>query len=166
MLELAEFTSLHYVRATDVAARLGLAAALAALLGIDRELRNKPVGLRTFMLVSTGAAAFALLTMELVFSMAVDDKLQMDPSRVVQGIIEGIGFLGAGAIIQGQRTVRGVTTGASIWLVGAIGLACGFGFYIQAVMVTTLGVIVLTVLGAIERALLKRPPTREDEEMR
>ena len=98
----SEWLALAYVGPGEVAARLLLAAGLAAVIGIEREARNKPMGLRTFMLVSVGAAGFSLIVMELIYGISETEPLQMDPSRVMQGIIGGIGFLGAGAIIQGH----------------------------------------------------------------
>jgi putative Mg2+ transporter-C (MgtC) family protein len=144
-----------YADLAEILTRLLLACVLAALIGLDRELRSKPVGLRTMMLVSLGAAAFSVVVVEMVQIMDEVGRdqasLAMDPSRVVEGIVGGIGFLGAGAIIQGRDRVLGVTTGASIWVVGAIGMACGFGFYVHAAVVTGIAILVLTVLGAIER---------------
>jgi putative Mg2+ transporter-C (MgtC) family protein len=147
-----------YADLGEILTRLLLACALAALIGLDRELRSKPVGLRTMMLVSLGAAAFSIVVLEMVQTMdevgTGQARLAMDPSRVVEGIVGGIGFLGAGAIIQGRDRVLGVTTGASIWVVGAIGMACGFGFYVHAAIVTGIAILVLTVLGALEHWML------------
>ena len=133
--------------------RLGAAAILSGLLGLDREIKNKPLGLRTNILVALGACSFGLVTLELVELFRADPKLGqvVDPSRVVQGIVEGIGFLGTGAIIHSRGRVQGTTTGAAIWVVGAIGIACGFGFYLHAAAVAAIAFIVLTMLGAIER---------------
>lgn len=131
--------------------RLGAAAVLAGILGLERELRHKPLGLRTNILVALGACSFGLITMELIDLFRRGDGLgTIDPSRVVQGIIEGIGFLGTGAIIQSRHDVYGATTGATIWVVGAIGIACGFGFFLQATAAAVVALLVLTVLGAIE----------------
>lgn len=135
--------------------RLGLAALLSGLLGLDRELRHKPLGLRTNILVALGACSFGLMTLELVDLFRHDQSLgTVDPSRVVQGIVEGIGFLGTGAIIHSRGEVRGVTTGATVWVVGAIGLACGFGMYLHAAVLALAALAVLTVLGLIERRFL------------
>ena len=132
--------------------RLGAAAALSGLLGLEREIKNKPLGLRTNIRVALGACSFGLVTLELVGLFQREQSLgQVDPSRVVQGIIEGIGFLGTGAIIQSRHDVIGATTGATIWVVGAIGIACSFGLYLQAATVTAVAFLVLTVLGAVER---------------
>lgn len=128
--------------------RLGLAIVLSALVGIDRELKHKPLGLRTNMLVALGAASFSLMAMQLVHVLAPGPpELRIDPGRVMEAIVGAIGFLGAAAIIQGRFELFGATTGASIWVVGAIGMACGFGFYALAVAVTVAGMLVLTVLG-------------------
>lgn len=135
----------------EAVTRLGAAALLAGILGLEREIRNKPLGLRTNILVAVGACSFGLITMELVDLFRRDDGLgTIDPSRVVQGIVEGIGFLGTGAIIQSRGDVYGATTGATIWVVGAIGIACGFGFYLQAAAAAVVALLVLTVLGAVE----------------
>jgi putative Mg2+ transporter-C (MgtC) family protein len=130
--------------------RLALAIVLSGLLGIDRELKHKPLGLRTNMLVALGAASFSLMALQLVHELASGpSSIQIDPSRVMEAIVGAIGFLGAAAIIQGRFELFGATTGASIWVVGGIGMACGFGFYGLAVVVTVAGLFVLTVLGFI-----------------
>ena len=133
------------------------AAGLAGVLGLEREIKDKPLGLRTNILVALGACSFGLITLDLVELFRREPDLgQIDPSRVVQGIIEGIGFLGTGAIIQSRREVIGATTGASIWVVGAIGLACSFGMFAHAIALTVIAFLVLFVLGAAERWF--RPP--------
>lgn len=142
-----------YVTLGEILTRIGLAAAFASVIGIDRELRQKPVGLRSFILVALGAASFCLITMEVFVGLEQELELALDPSRTIQGIIGGIGFLGAGAIIQDRGHVRGVTTGACIWVTGAIGVACGFGLYLQAGALTLIAAIVLIVLGIVERHL-------------
>ena len=130
--------------------RLGLAIVLSGLLGIDRELKHKPLGLRTNMLVALGAASFSLMSMQIVHVFAGGPtQIRIDPGRVMEAIVGAIGFLGAAAIIHGRFELFGATTGASIWVVGAIGMACGFGFYMLAVAVTAAGLFVLTVLGLI-----------------
>lgn len=132
--------------------RLGAAALLGSLLGVEREYRNKPLGLRTNMLVAVGAASFGMMVFELTEMMReVGDHVMLDPTRVVEGIIGGIGFLGTGAIIRGRGDVIGTTTGATIWVVGGIGLACGFGLYSHAALVTFVAFLVLAVLGFFER---------------
>ena len=100
--------------------RLVLAIVLSAAVGIDRELKHKPLGLRTNMLVALGAASFSLMALQLVHELAGGpSSIQIDPSRVMEAIVGAIGFLGAAAIIQGRFELFGATTGASIWVVGA-----------------------------------------------
>ncbi|MFO1067866.1 MAG: MgtC/SapB family protein [Geminicoccaceae bacterium] len=138
--------------------RLGAAALLGGILGLERELKDKPLGLRTNMLMALGACAFGLLTVDVVELFRRDPELgHVDPSRVIQGIVEGIGFLGTGAIIQARGNVQGATTGATIWVVGAIGIACSFGLLLLAVTVTGIALLVLAVLGGVERLLRTRP---------
>jgi putative Mg2+ transporter-C (MgtC) family protein len=135
----------------DAGLKLVVAALLGGLLGLDREIRRKPLGLRTNMLMAIGACAFAMIVMDMVELFHRTPGLgNIDPSRVIQGVVEGIGFLGTGAIIQDRGQVRGATTGAMIWVVGAVGMACGFSLYLHAVLFALIAFFVLTVLGAIE----------------
>ena len=109
------------------------------------------------MLVALGAASFCLIMVELLHVPNPGSNARpIDAGRVLEGIIGGIGFLGAGAIIQGRQRVLGATTGAAIWVVGAIGMACGFGLFVHAIAVTLLALFVLTVLGLLERAGRRR----------
>jgi len=132
----------------EVAVRLGAAIGFACLIGIDRELKHKPLGLRTNMLMALGSASFSVLVIELMHLPAPGPHASpIDAGRVIEGIIGGIGFLGAGAIIRERSDVRGATTGAAIWAVGAIGVACGFGYYVHAALIMLLALFVMTVLG-------------------
>ncbi|MGC2853848.1 MgtC/SapB family protein [Novispirillum sp. DQ9] len=144
--------------------RFAAASVLAGLLGINREWRNKPAGLRTHILVAVAACAFALLSLELFLESAdMAEGAQSDPVRVVEAVVKGVAFLGAGVIIQSGGTVTGVTTGASIWVAGAIGLAAGIGSMRIALLCTVFGLVALIVLGWIERVAVRRPP-RDGEE--
>jgi putative Mg2+ transporter-C (MgtC) family protein len=146
----------------EASLRLALAILLSATVGIDRELKHKPLGLRTNMLVALGAASFSLMALHLVHDLADGPStIRIDPSRVMEAIVGAIGFLGAAAIIQGRFELFGATTGASIWVVGAIGMACGFGFYALALAVTVAGLFVLTVLGLFTG---RGASSREDHE--
>lgn len=138
----------------ETGSRLLAAALLGALLGIDREVKDKPLGLRTNMLVAIGACSFGIIAFDLADLFRQQQDLgHVDPARVIEGIIGGIGFLGTGAIIQSRGSVVGATTGATIWVVGAIGLACGFGLYLHAVLVAVVAFFVLSVLGFVTRRM-------------
>lgn len=126
--------------------RLLAASLCGALLGIEREVKHRPAGLRTFMLVSLGSAGYSLTLINILSLFQDSSSMSMDPLRIIEGIIGGIGFLGAGAIIQSQGHVKGVTTGASIWISGSIGLSCGFGFYLFAFMMTGITLVILVAL--------------------
>ena len=141
----------------EAGTRLLIAAALGMVAGFEREFRHKPAGIRTHMLVATGSAAFMILALEMAIGpLNVIDKTSTDPSRIIQGIIGGIGFLGAGAIIQGGREVTGLTTGASIWVAGAIGIASGIGFIDFAVLLTVVVVAIVYVIGRIEKYVMNK----------
>jgi putative Mg2+ transporter-C (MgtC) family protein len=130
----------------DVFLRLGAAVLAGAVIGLDRQVRNKPAGLRTMSLVALGAAVFVVAAA----SAASADSA----SRVIQGVITGVGFLGAGSIIRGTReeSVRGLTTAASIWLAAAVGVACGLALWPVVLVSCGLGLFIL-VLEPIDRWL-------------
>lgn len=129
----------------EILIRLSAAVACGALLGFEREAQNKPAGLRTHMMVALGSAAFTLIALELA-EQAAGSEGRPDPTRVVQGIVGGIGFLGAGSILQSRGGIRGITTAAGIWVMGAIGVACGGGEYVIAVVTA---VFAVTIMGAV-----------------
>ena len=136
----------------EIAGRLLLAMAFGMVLGIDREARDKPAGMRSHMLVSLAAASLTLMTFAIIdASESFGDTVQSDPLRVIQAVVAGIAFLGAGAIIQGRNGVKGITTGASMWVAGAIGIAAGLGHYALATLTTLFAVLVLYILGKLER---------------
>lgn len=132
-----------------MALRLLTATALAALIGFERERHERAAGLRTHALVGLGACLFMLTSM-LGFREVLGPHVTLDPSRVAAQVVTGVGFLGAGTIVIGRRTVRGLTTAASIWTVAAIGLAVGGGLYVPALMSAVLALIVLLVLRWLE----------------
>lgn len=141
----------------DILTRLGVATGLALAVGLERELRGKPAGLRSHMLVALGAAAFIIVGMEILHTMPQgDDSARIDPTRIIEGVIGGIGFLGAGTIIRSGASVQGITTGASIWLAGAIGIAAGVSQFPLAIMVTVLALIIMIVLGYFEREVIEK----------
>lgn len=136
--------------------RLLLAIALGGVIGFEREIRNRPAGLRTHILVSLAAASFTLITIEIFHEVGdvPGDSARADPLRIVDAVTAGVAFIAAGAIIQSQGDVKGLTTGAAIWLAGAIGVACGIGFYLVASLAAGLAVIVLRVVGWAEQKWL------------
>ena len=139
----------------DMLIRLLAAAGLALIVGLERELRGKAAGLRSHMLVSLGASAFIMTGLDIMFATAGGDpSARIDPTRIVQGVIGGIGFLGAGSIIQSRGNIQGITTGASIWTAGAIGVACGIGNLALAGMLTVLALIIVVVLRLFEREVI------------
>jgi putative Mg2+ transporter-C (MgtC) family protein len=134
----------------DVLLRLGAAVLVGALIGFDREIRNKPAGMRTIALVALGSAVFVMTALG-------EATLTDGTSRAIQGIVTGVGFLGAGTIIRGQteESVRGLTTAASIWLAAAIGIACGLAYWPLVLVSCGFGVLIL-VIEPIDRWLKAR----------
>ncbi|HEY2935892.1 MAG TPA: MgtC/SapB family protein [Gaiellaceae bacterium] len=124
----------------DVALRLVVAAVLGGAVGLERELREREAGLRTHLLVSVGAAVFTLVSAYGFsdFRYGLNTGITLDPTRIAAQIVTGIGFLGAGAIIRQGLSVRGLTTAATLWVVAAIGLASGAGYYSAAVVGTAI----------------------------
>jgi len=136
---LAEFADAADVeQITRILTRLMLAAVLGGVLGYERENQGKAAGIRTHMLVAMGSALFVLVPQQA--GMTIPDL-----SRVIQGIVAGIGFLGAGAIIKnrGEDDVQGLTTAAGVWMTAAIGIACGLGRESTALLSTLLALLVL-----------------------
>ncbi|MEP7283269.1 MAG: MgtC/SapB family protein [Rubrivivax sp.] len=137
--EFSNATDVEHI--TRILVRLLLAALLGGVLGYDRERQGKAAGVRTHMLVAMGSALFVLVPEQAGMSVA-------DMSRVIQGVIAGIGFLGAGAIIKGRdgEEVQGLTTAAGVWMTAAIGVACGLGRESTALLSTLLALFVLAVM--------------------
>jgi putative Mg2+ transporter-C (MgtC) family protein len=128
----------------DFIVRLLLAAGLGAALGLEREMRRKPAGLRTNMLIAIGSALFSLISIEMARQGGTSD-------RIAANILTGVGFLGGGAILRSGKSVLGMTTAATIWVNAAIGMAAGIGETMLAVSATGITLIVLGVLPPIER---------------
>src|SRR5262245_49935175 len=122
----------------DIFARLAVAAGLGAAVGFERELRDREAGMRTHLLVALGSCLFTLVSAYgfQEFLASGDAVVRADPARIAAQIVTGIGFLGAGAIIREGLSVRGLTTAGSLWVVAAIGMAVGAGFYWAAVATT------------------------------
>jgi putative Mg2+ transporter-C (MgtC) family protein len=124
---------------------LGLAFLLSAIVGLEREMRHKSAGLRTYTLVGVSAALFMLISKYGFTNILVTGQVVLDPSRVAAQIVSGIGFIGGGVIFMRRDVVRGLTTAASVWLTAALGMACGAGLGILAIA-TTVGHIVIMFL--------------------
>ncbi|HYT65392.1 MAG TPA: MgtC/SapB family protein [Vicinamibacterales bacterium] len=133
--------------------RLILATALGAAVGVDREMRLKPAGLRTHALVALGAALFGIIA--LTMSSAIGFIDFNAASRIVQGIVAGIGFIGGGVILrrQDKKSVHGLSTAASIWVVSAIGVATGFGLWRAALTAVILALMILALGAPLDRKL-------------
>lgn len=133
--------------------RLMLAVILGGLIGFEREVSKRNAGLRTHILVCLGSCLI-MLTSLYVFDI-YKDSFSIDPTRIAAGVITGIGFLGAGAIIRSGEVVKGLTTAATIWLVAGIGLGIGCGFYLASLITAALAIIVLYFLRRLERTINK-----------
>jgi putative Mg2+ transporter-C (MgtC) family protein len=135
---------------TEIALRLGVATLIGAAIGLDRELRHKSAGVRTIGLVSLGAALATL-----VVTMTSDDIAAA--SRVIQGTLAGIGFLGAGVIVRHEGGVEGLTTAAAIWMAAALGAGAGLGAWPPVLIGGGLALILLVLAGWAEHVLARRP---------
>jgi putative Mg2+ transporter-C (MgtC) family protein len=138
--------------------RLALAAVLGGLIGVERELREREAGLRTHLLVALGSALFTLSSAYGFHAFLASGQavVRVDPTRIAAQIVTGIGFLGAGAIIRQGLSVRGLTTAATLWVVAAVGLAAGAGYYSAAVITTALVLIALYPLRIMAYRILRR----------
>ena len=143
-----EYNIIHDLR-LDLLLRLSLAVVLGGAIGLERELQRKAAGLRTNILICVGAALFTELSIAM-------SSASGDPARIAAQIVTGVGFLGAGTIIQARGIVTGLTTAATMWLVAAIGMAVGFGALLEATGATLLVLLVLSLLRPIERVIEAR----------
>ena len=139
-----------------------LAVLLGAMIGLEREISGKAAGLRTNLLICLGASVFTIISREM--AAGIDSTI----TRIAAQIVTGVGFLGAGAIIQDRRGVHGLTTAATIWLVASIGMACGAQFYKLAIVSSLIAIGTLIGLGKISKSLDQRlkkskPQSNQDE---
>ena len=135
--------------------RLLLSAFLGGLIGVERELNDKPAGYRTHVLVCVGSTMFTLISLSLV----APSGSSVDTMRVAAGVVTGIGFLAAGSIFRDKDRVRGMTTAADIWVLAAIGMGVGLGLYVLALMATAISLTVL-ILGKFFDGFLKKRATQ------
>lgn len=137
----------------EAALRLCLAAALGGVIGLEREMRGREAGFRTNILVCLGSALVMLVSMQLadIRWVPLDSyNIQVDPGRIAYGVMTGIGFLGAGAILKHEGSVRGLTTAAGLWCVAALGLAIGMGLYLLSLIAALLVILALWLLQHVE----------------
>lgn len=143
--------------------RLAVAAAIGGAIGFERETLDKAAGLRTHMLVCAGAALFMVCSLLLVEDFADSDMVsKVDPTRIASTIVTGVGFLGGGIIFKNEERVRGLTTAAGLWVVAAIGMAAGSGYYVTAVGGGILTLIILVVVRRFEQQFDFKPEEGED----
>jgi putative Mg2+ transporter-C (MgtC) family protein len=131
-----------------------LATFLGAAIGLERELSGKAAGLRTNVLICLGAVVFTIMSIKIV------DQTDGSVARIAAQIVTGVGFLGAGAIIQDRGGIHGLTTAATIWLVASIGMACGAHFYMLGIVTTFIALAVLIIPAKVEKMIKK---SRESE---
>jgi putative Mg2+ transporter-C (MgtC) family protein len=147
----------------ELALRLLIAAALTGAIGLERELRERAAGLRTHMLVGLGSALFTIVSAYgwADFTFSAQSGVVFDPTRIAAQIVTGIGFLGAGAIIRQGLSIRGLTTAAGLWVVAAIGMAAGAGYYEAALIGTALVLVGLGPVRWLEGAPILRDLRRQ-----
>ncbi|MDF2725174.1 MAG: magnesium transporter MgtC [Paenibacillus sp.] len=153
--------SIWHISHLDLTLRMVLAVVLGGLIGLEREWSNHAAGFRTHILVCIGSASIMLLSIYGFSQFVTEPNVRTDPARLAAQVISGIGFLGAGAIIRNGVSISGLTTAASIWVVAAIGLSVGAGFYYPAILVTALVLISLFVLNKWEKHLLRHRRNQE-----
>ena len=137
-----------------VAIRIFLAAILAAIIGVEREIKNRAAGFRTHIIVSVGACLIMLIGIDAIGDISKDQA--RDTARLAGQVVSGIGFLGAGTILQKKNGVSGLTTAATLWLSGAIGLAVGIGYYEGAIIATVICLVTLISLNKISDLINKK----------
>jgi putative Mg2+ transporter-C (MgtC) family protein len=149
-----ELWGMSMIEFPEFVLRTLFAGACGLVIGLDREVKNKPLGVRAYILVALASAALMAVTLNFsLSSMADDTDMTIDPTRLIQGIVGGIGFLGAGAIMtthDGSR-LRGVASGAAIWGAGAIGVACGLGYLREAAFVAAVIFLILNLPDWVRR---------------
>ena len=151
--------------------KLFVAMVLSGIIGVERQLRRKTAGMRTHMLVCLGSLIFTLLGMDLftreVTGFTAADSTRVDPLRIIEAIVGGLGFLGAGAIIQARGHIHGLTTATSIWTMGALGVAVGIGNYPLAISTTVFSYLVLSTIDIFEKKFVRtraiKPKEKQEE---
>jgi putative Mg2+ transporter-C (MgtC) family protein len=143
----------------EMIARIAAGALMGGIIGYERDVHRRPVGLRTHLIVAMAAATFMVISSQLVYFQhyAKDDLVEVDASRIAASVVSGIGFLAGGVILRTSFSVQGLTTAAGLWLVTAIGMCAGAGMYVESGVVTVMGIVALTVLRRFEdKNMLRR----------
>jgi putative Mg2+ transporter-C (MgtC) family protein len=135
--------------------QLIMAVGLGALIGLEREFKEKGAGLKTYSLVSLGACIFAITGMGLFESSVSQSGINLGSSAIIQAVAMGIGFIGAGVIFQKESKVEGITTAAGLWVTAAMGMAVGLGFYMLSFITTLLIIAIFLGFGFFENKILK-----------
>ncbi|MDO5726144.1 MAG: MgtC/SapB family protein [Tissierellia bacterium] len=136
----------------EIVFRLALSAIIGGMIGIEREVSNRPAGFRTHILVTIGSALIMLISTTGFPGM----EARSDPARLAAQVVSGIGFLGAGTILRTGNNIKGLTTAASLWVCGGIGLAIGSGYYLGGIMTGAIAFMTLIHLGAVDRRIIRR----------
>ncbi len=140
---------------SETGLRLGAAALVGAVIGINRDLANKPIGMRTLGMVALGAACVAVATIQVAGMAEHPDAMSRVVQGIIQGIMAGISFIGAGVILRNpqKQTVDGLTTAATVWVTAALGIACGLGSWDVVAVGTALSLVLLVLFGWLEQFL-------------
>ncbi len=151
----------------DIIIKLVLSMSLGMVIGIERYIAHKSAGMRTYALLSMGAALFVVLGNAVINSYMNLSSIGMSPLQIIAAVITGIGFLGAGAMFKNESTLIGLTTATGLWVSAGIGMAVGFGFYALAIITTILILFIFVILWILEKRILdkisdKRPPQKEN----
>lgn len=146
---------------TEIAIRIVVALVLGGLIGLERELGDHPAGFRTHILVCIGSALLVILSIYGFAQFAYEPNVRMDPARLAAQVVTGIGFLGAGTIMRTGLSITGLTTAASLWVVAAIGLSVGAGFYVGALITTFVAIISLFLLNKLEKTFSRSRQAKE-----
>jgi putative Mg2+ transporter-C (MgtC) family protein len=137
----------------EITVKIGIIVLLSGIIGLDRELKHKPAGLKTHILVGLGSTIFTLVSLYMFYEFQGKQGASVDPGRIAAQVVTGIGFLGAGTIMQSKGTITGLTTAASLWAVAGIGLAVGAGMYPLAVISTAAILLIFFIINKLAYAV-------------
>lgn len=152
----------------DSLMRLGAAAAAGMAIGVNRDLSNKPIGMRTLALVALGAAAVTVSSIQFSFMDNHPDALSRVVQGVIQGVMAGISFIGAGVILRDHKAgdVTGLTTAATVWVTAALGIACGLGAWVTVVTTLALSLLVLAALAGVDEFIARKAAGRQETDIK